>query len=144
MQVFNISFVYKNKLESWKSFDKFIIYFPNYKENLISNLRPESKQEPVKTEMGPPPSPASTCSDASSIASSASMPYSKFYVKCTLVKNKVQGRLGVFSFWFEATHTILNLFKQIIFPLVWFLYEALFKWKNNIYSVDYFSCFYCM
>lgn len=39
--------------------------------------RPESKQEPVKTEMGPPPSPASTCSDASSIASSASMPYSK-------------------------------------------------------------------
>lgn len=45
------------------------------------NLRPESKQEPVKTEMGPPPSPASTCSDASSIASSASMPYSKFWEK---------------------------------------------------------------
>ncbi|OXB57783.1 hypothetical protein ASZ78_011733 [Callipepla squamata] len=38
---------------------------------------PESKQEPVKTEMGPPPSPASTCSDASSIASSASMPYKR-------------------------------------------------------------------
>uniref|UniRef100_A0A8C2LDK8 E3 ubiquitin-protein ligase UBR5 n=1 Tax=Cricetulus griseus TaxID=10029 RepID=A0A8C2LDK8_CRIGR len=39
--------------------------------------KPESKQEPVKTEMGPPPSPASTCSDASSIASSASMPYKR-------------------------------------------------------------------
>uniref|UniRef100_UPI00398F2B03 E3 ubiquitin-protein ligase UBR5 isoform X3 n=1 Tax=Pristiophorus japonicus TaxID=55135 RepID=UPI00398F2B03 len=37
----------------------------------------ESKQEPVKTEMGPPPSPASTCSDASSIASSASLPYKR-------------------------------------------------------------------
>ncbi|OBS75009.1 hypothetical protein A6R68_14463, partial [Neotoma lepida] len=37
----------------------------------------QSKQEPVKTEMGPPPSPASTCSDASSIASSASMPYKR-------------------------------------------------------------------
>lgn len=31
----------------------------------------------MKTEMGPPPSPASTCSDASSIASSASMPYKR-------------------------------------------------------------------
>lgn len=40
-------------------------------------LRTESKPELVKTEMGPPPSPASTCSDTSSIASSASLPYSK-------------------------------------------------------------------
>lgn len=40
--------------------------------------------------MGPPPSPASTCSDASSIASSASMPYSKFYVQYTLVKVRSQ------------------------------------------------------
>lgn len=64
-----------------KPFDRFLIFlFPNDKECLIYNCRPESKQEPVKTEMGPPPSPASTCSDASSIASSASMPYSKFYV----------------------------------------------------------------
>lgn len=39
--------------------------------------RTESKPELVKTEMGPPPSPASTCSDTSSIASSASLPYSK-------------------------------------------------------------------
>lgn len=38
--------------------------------------RTESKPELVKTEMGPPPSPASTCSDTSSIASSASLPYS--------------------------------------------------------------------
>lgn len=38
--------------------------------------RMESKPELVKTEMGPPPSPASTCSDTSSIASSASLPYS--------------------------------------------------------------------
>lgn len=41
-------------------------------------LRTESKPELVKTEMGPPPSPASTCSDTSSIASSASLPYSMF------------------------------------------------------------------
>lgn len=41
-----------------------------------SLLRTESKPELVKTEMGPPPSPASTCSDTSSIASSASLPYS--------------------------------------------------------------------
>lgn len=38
--------------------------------------RTETKPELVKTEMGPPPSPASTCSDTSSIASSASLPYS--------------------------------------------------------------------
>ncbi|KAJ7338019.1 hypothetical protein JRQ81_010545 [Phrynocephalus forsythii] len=47
------------------------------KANKITEAKPESKQEPVKTEMGPPPSPASTCSDASSIASSASMPYKR-------------------------------------------------------------------
>ncbi|KAJ8785121.1 hypothetical protein J1605_007677 [Eschrichtius robustus] len=57
--------------ESLKSMDK---------AGKTTEAKPESKQEPVKTEMGPPPSPASTCSDASSIASSASMPYSKFYV----------------------------------------------------------------
>lgn len=55
---------------SWKNPHSFIL-------NKTFYFRPESKQEPVKTEMGPPPSPASTCSDASSIASSASMPYSK-------------------------------------------------------------------
>lgn len=44
-----------------------IMFFPS---------RTESKPELVKTEMGPPPSPASTCSDTSSIASSASLPYS--------------------------------------------------------------------
>lgn len=54
----------------WKTLHSFIL-------NKTFSSRPESKQEPVKTEMGPPPSPASTCSDASSIASSASMPYSK-------------------------------------------------------------------
>ncbi|XP_051791686.1 E3 ubiquitin-protein ligase UBR5 isoform X2 [Erpetoichthys calabaricus] len=37
----------------------------------------ENKPESVKTEMGPPPSPASTCSDTSSIASSASLPYKR-------------------------------------------------------------------
>eukprot|EP00063_Salmo_salar_P039524 XP_014014359.1 PREDICTED: E3 ubiquitin-protein ligase UBR5-like isoform X17 [Salmo salar] len=42
-----------------------------------SCLRTESKPELVKTEMGPPPSPASTCSDTSSIASSASLPYKR-------------------------------------------------------------------
>ncbi|KAG8133848.1 hypothetical protein E2320_011606 [Naja naja] len=47
------------------------------KANKTTETKPESKQEPVKTEMGPPPSPASTCSDASSIASSASMPYKR-------------------------------------------------------------------
>lgn len=41
-------------------------------------LRAETKPEMVKTEMGPPPSPASTCSDTSSIASSASLPYSTY------------------------------------------------------------------
>lgn len=48
------------------------MYFPI----LICTHRTESKPELVKTEMGPPPSPASTCSDTSSIASSASLPYS--------------------------------------------------------------------
>ncbi|KAF4798084.1 hypothetical protein TURU_067051 [Turdus rufiventris] len=47
------------------------------KASKTTEAKPESKQEPVKTEMGPPPSPASTCSDASSIASSASMPYKR-------------------------------------------------------------------
>ncbi|XP_072269341.1 E3 ubiquitin-protein ligase UBR5 [Pyxicephalus adspersus] len=47
------------------------------KSSKTTEAKPESKQEPVKTEMGPPPSPASTCSDASSIASSASMPYKR-------------------------------------------------------------------
>uniref|UniRef100_A0A8C9XR29 E3 ubiquitin-protein ligase UBR5 n=1 Tax=Sander lucioperca TaxID=283035 RepID=A0A8C9XR29_SANLU len=37
----------------------------------------KSVPELVKTEMGPPPSPASTCSDTSSIASSASLPYKR-------------------------------------------------------------------
>lgn len=54
--------------ESLKSMDK---------ASKTTEAKPESKQEPVKTEMGPPPSPASTCSDASSIASSASMPYKR-------------------------------------------------------------------
>uniref|UniRef100_UPI00358E0F24 E3 ubiquitin-protein ligase UBR5-like isoform X5 n=1 Tax=Myxine glutinosa TaxID=7769 RepID=UPI00358E0F24 len=40
--------------------------------------RLEPKQDNVKTDMGPPPSPASTCSDTSSIASSASLPYRNF------------------------------------------------------------------
>ncbi|KAK1896054.1 E3 ubiquitin-protein ligase UBR5 [Dissostichus eleginoides] len=40
-------------------------------------IKTESKPELVKTEMGPPPSPASTCSDTSSIASSASLPYKR-------------------------------------------------------------------
>uniref|UniRef100_A0A6Q2YGA9 E3 ubiquitin-protein ligase UBR5 n=1 Tax=Esox lucius TaxID=8010 RepID=A0A6Q2YGA9_ESOLU len=40
-------------------------------------IKAESKPELVKTEMGPPPSPASTCSDTSSIASSASLPYKR-------------------------------------------------------------------
>ncbi|XP_069477553.1 E3 ubiquitin-protein ligase UBR5 isoform X1 [Ambystoma mexicanum] len=47
------------------------------KANKTTEIKLECKQEPVKTEMGPPPSPASTCSDASSIASSASMPYKR-------------------------------------------------------------------
>ncbi|XP_063307260.1 E3 ubiquitin-protein ligase UBR5 isoform X5 [Pelobates fuscus] len=47
------------------------------KSSKTTEAKPESKPEPVKTEMGPPPSPASTCSDASSIASSASMPYKR-------------------------------------------------------------------
>lgn len=45
---------------------------------LVLVVRTESKPELVKTEMGPPPSPASTCSDTSSIASSASLPYSTY------------------------------------------------------------------
>lgn len=50
----------------------------SFKSSLYIALthRTESKPELVKTEMGPPPSPASTCSDTSSIASSASLPYS--------------------------------------------------------------------
>ncbi|XP_072562057.1 E3 ubiquitin-protein ligase UBR5 isoform X7 [Paramormyrops kingsleyae] len=47
------------------------------KTSKSQETKTESKQECVKTEMGPPPSPASTCSDASSIASSASLPYKR-------------------------------------------------------------------
>uniref|UniRef100_S4RBG7 Ubiquitin protein ligase E3 component n-recognin 5 n=1 Tax=Petromyzon marinus TaxID=7757 RepID=S4RBG7_PETMA len=42
-----------------------------------SDTKSEQKQDNVRTEMGPPPSPASTCSDTSSIASSASLPYKR-------------------------------------------------------------------
>uniref|UniRef100_A0A4W6F972 Ubiquitin protein ligase E3 component n-recognin 5 n=1 Tax=Lates calcarifer TaxID=8187 RepID=A0A4W6F972_LATCA len=45
------------------------------KTTKTQEIKTESKPELVKTEMGPPPSPASTCSDTSSIASSASLPY---------------------------------------------------------------------
>ncbi|XP_063054960.1 E3 ubiquitin-protein ligase UBR5 isoform X7 [Engraulis encrasicolus] len=47
------------------------------KSTKTQETKTESKPELVKTEMGPPPSPASTCSDASSIASSASLPYKR-------------------------------------------------------------------
>uniref|UniRef100_A0A8D3AE47 Ubiquitin protein ligase E3 component n-recognin 5 n=1 Tax=Scophthalmus maximus TaxID=52904 RepID=A0A8D3AE47_SCOMX len=40
------------------------------KTTKTQEIKTESKPELVKTEMGPPPSPASTCSDTSSIASS--------------------------------------------------------------------------
>uniref|UniRef100_A0A8C1QT74 Ubiquitin protein ligase E3 component n-recognin 5 n=1 Tax=Cyprinus carpio TaxID=7962 RepID=A0A8C1QT74_CYPCA len=48
------------------------------KNTKTQEIKTESKPELVKTEMGPPPSPASTCSDTSSIASSASLPYSTY------------------------------------------------------------------
>uniref|UniRef100_A0A8C7NHR3 E3 ubiquitin-protein ligase UBR5 n=1 Tax=Oncorhynchus mykiss TaxID=8022 RepID=A0A8C7NHR3_ONCMY len=54
--------------ESLKNMDKTI---------KTQEIKTESKPELVKTEMGPPPSPASTCSDTSSIASSASLPYKR-------------------------------------------------------------------
>ncbi|TRY88597.1 hypothetical protein DNTS_029996 [Danionella cerebrum] len=47
------------------------------KSTKTQEIKAESKPELVKTEMGPPPSPASTCSDTSSIASSASLPYKR-------------------------------------------------------------------
>ncbi|XP_051575076.1 E3 ubiquitin-protein ligase UBR5 isoform X6 [Myxocyprinus asiaticus] len=47
------------------------------KSTKTQEIKTESKPELVKTEMGPPPSPASTCSDTSSIASSASLPYKR-------------------------------------------------------------------
>ncbi|KAJ8386321.1 hypothetical protein AAFF_G00175170 [Aldrovandia affinis] len=47
------------------------------KTSKTQEIKTESKPESVKTEMGPPPSPASTCSDTSSIASSASLPYKR-------------------------------------------------------------------
>uniref|UniRef100_A0A8B9JAN1 E3 ubiquitin-protein ligase UBR5 n=1 Tax=Astyanax mexicanus TaxID=7994 RepID=A0A8B9JAN1_ASTMX len=47
------------------------------KSTKAQEIKTESKPELVKTEMGPPPSPASTCSDTSSIASSASLPYKR-------------------------------------------------------------------
>uniref|UniRef100_A0AAR2J8U3 E3 ubiquitin-protein ligase UBR5 n=1 Tax=Pygocentrus nattereri TaxID=42514 RepID=A0AAR2J8U3_PYGNA len=47
------------------------------KSTKAQETKTESKPELVKTEMGPPPSPASTCSDTSSIASSASLPYKR-------------------------------------------------------------------
>ncbi|KAI7806113.1 putative E3 ubiquitin-protein ligase UBR5 [Triplophysa rosa] len=47
------------------------------KSTKTQETKTESKPELVKTEMGPPPSPASTCSDTSSIASSASLPYKR-------------------------------------------------------------------
>ncbi|KAL4629964.1 E3 ubiquitin-protein ligase UBR5 isoform X5 [Arapaima gigas] len=47
------------------------------KTGKTQETKTESKPESVKTEMGPPPSPASTCSDTSSIASSASLPYKR-------------------------------------------------------------------
>ncbi|XP_066547011.1 E3 ubiquitin-protein ligase UBR5 isoform X4 [Amia ocellicauda] len=47
------------------------------KTSKTAETKTENKPESVKTEMGPPPSPASTCSDTSSIASSASLPYKR-------------------------------------------------------------------
>ncbi|MGH0141036.1 UNVERIFIED_CONTAM: hypothetical protein FKN15_072458 [Acipenser sinensis] len=47
------------------------------KTSKVTETKTENKPESVKTEMGPPPSPASTCSDTSSIASSASLPYKR-------------------------------------------------------------------
>ncbi|KAK6491509.1 E3 ubiquitin-protein ligase UBR5 isoform X6 [Huso huso] len=47
------------------------------KTSKATETKTENKPESVKTEMGPPPSPASTCSDTSSIASSASLPYKR-------------------------------------------------------------------
>uniref|UniRef100_A0A8C9R671 E3 ubiquitin-protein ligase UBR5 n=1 Tax=Scleropages formosus TaxID=113540 RepID=A0A8C9R671_SCLFO len=47
------------------------------KTGKTQEAKTENKPESVKTEMGPPPSPASTCSDTSSIASSASLPYKR-------------------------------------------------------------------
>uniref|UniRef100_A0A673K0G8 E3 ubiquitin-protein ligase UBR5-like n=1 Tax=Sinocyclocheilus rhinocerous TaxID=307959 RepID=A0A673K0G8_9TELE len=54
------------------------------KNTKTQETKTESKPELVKTEMGPPPSPASTCSDTSSIASSASLPYSTYTKKKVL------------------------------------------------------------
>lgn len=67
-----LQFVYILKLSRGGYHESKKVYF-----TVLSFLRrTESKPELVKTEMGPPPSPASTCSDTSSIASSASLPYS--------------------------------------------------------------------
>uniref|UniRef100_A0AAY5EXU1 E3 ubiquitin-protein ligase UBR5 n=1 Tax=Electrophorus electricus TaxID=8005 RepID=A0AAY5EXU1_ELEEL len=61
---------------------RFQLRSPESLKNMEKNTKSqetkmESKPESVKTEMGPPPSPASTCSDTSSIASSASLPYKR-------------------------------------------------------------------
>uniref|UniRef100_A0A8C1RLA4 HECT-type E3 ubiquitin transferase n=1 Tax=Cyprinus carpio TaxID=7962 RepID=A0A8C1RLA4_CYPCA len=61
---------------------RFQLRSPESMKNMEKNTKTqetktESKPELVKTEMGPPPSPASTCSDTSSIASSASLPYKR-------------------------------------------------------------------
>uniref|UniRef100_A0A669CCB4 Ubiquitin protein ligase E3 component n-recognin 5 n=1 Tax=Oreochromis niloticus TaxID=8128 RepID=A0A669CCB4_ORENI len=55
------------------------------KTTKTQEIKTESKPELVKTEMGPPPSPASTCSDTSSIASSASLPYINFFDSCFIL-----------------------------------------------------------
>ncbi|XP_048881123.1 E3 ubiquitin-protein ligase UBR5-like isoform X6 [Brienomyrus brachyistius] len=47
------------------------------KSSKTQEAKADSKLDLLKTEMGPPPSPASTCSDTSSIASSASLPYKR-------------------------------------------------------------------
>uniref|UniRef100_A0A6Q2Y8Z3 Ubiquitin protein ligase E3 component n-recognin 5 n=1 Tax=Esox lucius TaxID=8010 RepID=A0A6Q2Y8Z3_ESOLU len=66
-------------------------------------IKAESKPELVKTEMGPPPSPASTCSDTSSIASSASLPYS---MSC--LSNAVSLHLLLITFQLDGAYVAVK------------------------------------
>lgn len=104
--------------------------------------RTESKPELVKTEMGPPPSPASTCSDTSSIASSASLPYST--LACLL---------HFFSFhrkFFFSGNNLLTLVpgakahNQFFHFMLSFVLCPWNRWCSGFHQHISFSCFSLM
>lgn len=104
-------------------------------------FRMESKPELVKTEMGPPPSPASTCSDASSIASSASLPYSTSPPSCYLSLFAVSATLESWFSYLQGAKPISSsrcalisslTLKQMVHRLLsaTFFLQLVFLWRK--------------